>query len=323
MKTPDFWRYRFSVRGFLLTPLGMLYAAATRHRLEQTQPYLAAVPVISVGNVTAGGAGKTPVAIAIARRLAASGIEAHILSRGYGGRLSGPVRVDPGQHDATETGDEPLLLATHAPTWVGRDRELSAKAAAVAGAQALILDDGLQNAALLHSLSLLVIDGGFGFGNRRLIPAGPLREPIVRAAERVQGAIIIGKDKTNAAAFLPATLPVFRAAMKPHPSRPLKGRRVVAFAGIGRPEKFRDTLHECGVRLAGWFAYPDHYVYREKDFKLLAAAAKRTRALLVTTEKDFVRLPEFFRAQVELVKIELEFEDENAFLGLLEHAFYP
>lgn len=323
MKTPAFWGRRSAVRGLVLAPVGLLYAAITRRRLEQAQPYLAAVPVISVGNVTAGGAGKTPVAAAIARLLAASGIEAHILSRGYGGRLKGPIRVDPREHDATETGDEPLLLAAQAPTWVGRDRELSAKAAAAAGAQALILDDGLQNTALLHSLSLLVIDGGFGFGNRRLIPAGPLREPVARAAERVQGAILIGEDKTNAAAQLPPGLPVFNAALKPRLSRSLKGRRVVAFAGIGRPEKFRDTLHACGVRLAGWFPYPDHYVYRDKDFKLLAAAARRTKAVLVTTEKDFVRLPEFFREQVEVVKIELEFEDENAFLGLLERAFYP
>jgi tetraacyldisaccharide 4'-kinase len=323
MRTPKFWGKRLSVLSLALAPIGLLYGNATRHRLENAQPYLAAVPVISIGNVTAGGAGKTPVVAAIARLLRESGIEAQILSRGHGGRLRGPVRVDPAMHDATEVGDEPLLLAAVAPTWIARNREAAAKAAVDAGAQALILDDGLQNTALLHSLSLLVIDGGYGFGNRRLIPAGPLREPVARAVERVQGAIMIGADKTNAAALLPPGLPLFQASLKPCLARSLKGKRVVAFAGIGRPDKFRATLHDCGVRLAGWFPYPDHHIYREADFKLLARAAKRTRALLVTTEKDFVRLPLSFQSQVEIVKVELEFADPNAFIGLLEYAFYP
>ncbi|MDE2514004.1 MAG: tetraacyldisaccharide 4'-kinase, partial [Alphaproteobacteria bacterium] len=180
---PEFWARRGAL-SLLLTPLGCLYDATGTARRALVHAYRAPVPVICVGNLVAGGAGKTPIVADLARRLTARGVAVHILSRGYGGTLPGPVRVDPDRHDAAAVGDEPLMLARGTPTWVARDRAAGARAAAVAGAQAILMDDGLQNPTLAKDLSLIALDGGYGFGNRRVIPAGPLRETIAHGLAR-------------------------------------------------------------------------------------------------------------------------------------------
>ncbi len=317
MRAPVFWADEESWLGMLLSPAGLLYAAATRKRLARGKRWRAPMPVICVGNVTAGGSGKTPVVMALALRALARGISVHCLSRGYGGNLRGPVLVDPARHGAHEVGDEPLLLARLAPTWVARDRAEGARNAARAGAQLLILDDGLQNPALACDLSLLVIDGGFGFGNGRLIPAGPLREPVSEAASRCDAGIMVGADEWDSFSRLPPTLPLLTAHIEPSLNH-LSGQKVVAFAGLGRPTKFRRTLLEIGAEIVDWFPFPDHYQFTPDDLDHLARAAEARAARLVTTEKDFVRLPAFFRPQVMPLGIELVAEDAGAFDQLLD-----
>ncbi len=315
MRAPEFWSDRDSPLARVLAPVGCLYGAATKRRLARPAKYRAPVPVICVGNVTAGGSGKTPVAQALVSRAVSRGVAVHCLTRGYGGRLPGPVRVDPATHTTEDIGDEPLLLAALVPTWVARDRAAGARAAVAAGAQMIVLDDGLQNPDVAYDLSLLVIDGGFGFGNARLIPAGPLREPVASAASRVGAAILIGNDSCNSIASLPAGLSVIRAQIVPR-GDDLRGRNVVAFAGLGRPEKFHDTLVEAGAKVLRWFPFPDHHMFSQQELDHIAAQARD--ALLVTTEKDFVRLPAGFRDKVHAVGIDLVANDLRAFDGLLD-----
>ena len=270
------------------------------------------------GNVTAGGAGKTTVAIDLLERLHRRGVAAHGLLRGYGGRLRGPVQVDPDRHGCRDVGDEALLLASIAPTWVSVDRAAGARAAIAAGAQAIVMDDGLQNPTLAKSLSLLVVDGGFGFGNGRVIPAGPLREPVAAAAARAHAAVLIGRDETGVSAALPPELPVLRARLVPGPETAmLAGRPVLAFAGIANPRKFFDTLTEAGVIVVGRQSFADHYPYDETDIRDLLKEAEALHALPVTTRKDIVRVPPAFRDRIAVAPIGLAWEDETALEALL------
>ena len=242
----------------------------------------------------------------------------HLLSRGYGGSAKGPLLVEPDRHAASQVGDEALLLAASAPTWVGGNRALSARAAEAAGATCLILDDGLQNPTLEKDLSLIVVDGGFGFGNGRLLPAGPLREPIGRGLRRAAGLILIGQDQTGVADGRASGLPIFRARLAPGPefSR-LKGRRVLAFAGIGRPEKFFESLREAGLEIVGTREFADHHPYRDGEIDALLDEAATLEALPVTTVKDAMRLPPSLRARVRALPVHIEWEDRTAFEALL------
>jgi tetraacyldisaccharide 4'-kinase len=277
------------------------------------------VPVICCGNATAGGSGKTTVALDLGRRLANRGVAVHFLLRGYGGRLKGPVRVDPAQHDSRAVGDEALLLAAERPTWVAADRGAGAQAAVAAGAQAIVLDDGLQNPTLEKDLSLLIVDGSFGFGNGRVIPAGPLREPVVAAAARCQAAVLIGADESGALARLPPGLPVLRARLRPGPeAEALAGQPVFAFCGIANPRRFFATLQEAGAVIAGRLAFADHYPYDAGDMRDLLAEAEALRAIPVTTRKDFVRIPPAFRARVTVLTVRLEWEEPAQIEQLLE-----
>ncbi|MBX9699140.1 MAG: tetraacyldisaccharide 4'-kinase [Acetobacteraceae bacterium] len=318
MRAPAFWTGdRGGIMPLLLSPLAAAYAAATARRMRRPG-WQAPVPVICCGNATAGGAGKTTVALDIGQRLANRGVAVHYLLRGYGGRLKGPVRVDPARHDSKDVGDEALLLAAERPAWVAGDRGAGARAAVEGGARALVMDDGLQNPTLEKDLSLLVIDGGYGFGNGRIIPAGPLREPVAAAAERAQAAVLIGADETGALAQLPATMPVLRASLAPGPEAAmLAGQPVLAFCGIANPRKFFATLQEAGAVLAGRQAYADHYPYDEGDLRELVAEADSLRAILVTTRKDFVRIPPAFRARVTVVTVTLAWEEPARIEALL------
>ena len=302
----------------LLAPVAAIYAAATARRLARPG-WHAPVPVVCCGNATAGGAGKTTVALDIGMRLAARGLNAHYLLRGYGGRLKGPVLVDPAQHDSQAVGDEALLLAAERPAWVSGDRGAGGKAAVAAGAQCIVMDDGLQNPGLVQDLALLVVDGSYGFGNGRIIPAGPLREPVANAAGRCRAAVLIGEDETGVLAQLPPQMPVLRARLKPGPEAALlAGKPVFAFCGIANPRKFFTTLQEAGALLAGRMAFADHYPFDEGDMKDLLAQAASLRAQPVTTRKDFVRIPPAFRDQVKVVSITLEWEDPTAIEALLD-----
>ncbi len=310
MRAPEFWRHDGWLPR-LLAPFGAVHAAATARRL--TRPgWRAPVPVLCVGNPGAGGSGKTTVALDLGARLIARGRKPAFLTRGYGGRLLGPLRVDPAVHDAASVGDEALLLAALAPTWLGADRAATARLAVAEGAQVLVLDDGLQNPSLAKDFSLLVIDGAAGFGNGRVIPAGPLREPVVAAAARCHAALLIGDDVTGAVARLPPGLPVLRARLvaEPPPPGPL-----VAFAGIGRPEKFRETLQAAGAELRGLHGFPDHHPYTEAELRPILAEPGVT---FVTTPKDAVRLPATLRAKVRVVGVRLEWADAGAADRLLD-----
>lgn len=319
MRAPEFWGG--DGRGLwpaLLSPIASLYAQATARRVARPG-WQAPIPVICAGNATAGGAGKTTVALEMGRVLARRGVQAHFLLRGYGGKLSGPVRVDPAAHDSRAVGDEALLLAAERPTWVSADREAGGRAAAAAGAQAIVMDDGLQNPGLHKDLALLVVDGGYGFGNGRIIPAGPLREPVAAAAARSQAAVLIGEDETGALARLPPDLPVLRARLVPGPEAALlAGQPVYAFCGIASPRKFFNTLQEAGAVLAGRMPFADHYPYDAGDLRQLLAEAESLRAIPVTTRKDFVRLPPEFRPRVTVVTVGLEWQEPALLDRLLD-----
>ncbi len=305
---PD-WRAR------ALAPLGALYAAGTARRLARGTPLRLDVPVICVGNINAGGTGKTPTVAALVQRLASRGITAHVVTRGHGGSLTGPVQVDIARHTAAETGDEALLHAAFAPTWVARDRAAGAQAAQAAGAQAILLDDGHQNPSLTKDLSIVVVDAGRGFGNGRVIPAGPLREPVTTGLARADLLLSIG-DAAAQTAFRArwqtqiGTIPHMTARLAPLPmGLPWTGRRLLAFAGIGDPEKFFATLRAEGAEIVRAVPLDDHQPIPPALFTRLATDAKAMRAQLVTTEKDAVRLRPAERAQVLTLPVRLQSDD--------------
>ena len=296
----------------MLAPLGGVTRALTARRLRRPG-YAPGIPVLCVGNAGVGGAGKTIVALDLLARLPG---RPFFLTRGYGGRLAGPLRVGAG-HGPREVGDEALLLAAAAPTIVARDRAAGARLALAQGATALVMDDGLQNPGLMKTAALLVIDGGFGFGNGLLLPAGPLREPVAEAAARCTAAVLLGEDATGALAALPAGLPVLRATLAPHCALPLSGVRVVAFAGIGRPEKFFESVALLGAGVQAAIAFPDHHFYAATELRRLAGRAARLQAALVTTQKDFVKLPPWMQAQTGVVTVRPDWQDKAALQNLL------
>ena len=311
MRPPGFWSKAPShPAALLLRPLSLAYGAWTAGRMDR--PGLrASCPVICIGNFSLGGAGKTPTAITVARMLAEVGARPAFLTRGYGGSLPGPVVVDPERHAAREVGDEPLLLARHAPTVVARDRPAGARLCATQGADVIVMDDGLQNPSLTKDLSLAVVDAGAGIGNGLTFPAGPLRVPLARQWRHVGALVLIGEGAAGArvaGAAAARGLPVHRARLVPEGTE-LAGKRVVAFAGIGRPQKFFESLREVGAVLVAERAFPDHHPFRDSELAMLVAQAERAGAVLVTTEKDRVRLPAEFADRVSTLNVTLSFED--------------
>jgi tetraacyldisaccharide 4'-kinase len=311
--TPAFWAAdsRSAWPG-LLAPVAALYGLGSRLKRIATAPQKISIPVVSVGNLVAGGAGKTPAALALAARLQALGHRPYFVSRGYGGRLRGPEQVDPRRHIAADVGDEPLLLAQAAPTWIGRDRPAAARAAVSAGASCILADDAHQTYSLARTLSMLVVDGGYGFGNRRLLPAGPLREPIADGLARTDAIILIGTARTSLPDF--GTRPVFRAELRPdaEDAARLYRRRVLAFAGIARPEKFFDSLRQIDAEIVETKSFPDHAAYQPDMIMRLVERAHALNAVPVTTTKDLARFPVEARKMVECLRVALRFADPAA-----------
>ena len=321
MRAPRFWANPPGTAARLLSPFGELYAAGTALRAALPPKLTPAIPVVCVGNLVAGGAGKTPVAISISEKIVAAGRRPHFLSRGYGGQERGPLLVNPARHNAADVGDEPLLLAAHAPTWVARSRAAAARVAEHEGAEALILDDGHQNPTVAKTVSLVVVDGGFGFGNGLPMPAGPLRERVEGGFSRASAVVIIGEDRAGIAERAAEYCPVLGAALVPDAdAHRLAGQKVFGFAGIGRPEKFRNTLAELGADVVGWRGFPDHHPFTPDEFAGLSAEARRLGATLVTTEKDAVRLPPPSRDEVQVVKVRIEWDDPGALASILQPA---
>ena len=314
--TPDFWA-RPGLAQAVLEPLAWANAVAGAARRAFAHPWRASVPVLCVGNVVAGGAGKTPVALSLARLLREKGARPFLLSRGYGGATAGPLVVDPARHDAALVGDEALLLADAAPTIIARDRVLGARAAIAGGATFIVMDDGFQNPSLEKDGALLLVDGAYGFGNGSVIPAGPLRESVASALARADAVVLIGDDEAGVAPRL-AGKPVLAADLAPIAGGVPAGA-LVAFAGIGRPPKFFRTLEAAGGRIAARHEFPDHHPYEEAELRRLEAQAQDLGARLVTTAKDAARLPPPWRARVAVLDIEVRWRDATA----LEHLLAP
>lgn len=329
LSTPRWWyrrdRGHAPVARFLLKPLSWIWAAVTARRIARAAPVDPGAAVISVGNLTVGGSGKTPVAREILRLLRTRDVEAQALSRGYGGRLEAPTRVDPTTHTAADVGDEPLMLAQDAPAWVARDRVQGAQAAVASGAQALVLDDGHQNPTLKKTVSLIVVDGEtrggeWPFGDGSVFPSGPMREPLKAGLARADAVIILAPadaeeiDGDLVALF--GDLPVFPARLVPAEAPPPGPQ--LGFAGIAKPWKVERALIAAGCDLVDFAPFPDHAAYRPEDLRFLTDRAEALGAGLVTTEKDWVRLPPEWRARVRAWPVVARFEDEAAFAALLK-----
>jgi tetraacyldisaccharide 4'-kinase len=328
LSTPRWWYVRHGaprrVTRLLLRPLSWLWAAVTARRIARTVPADAGLPVICVGNLTVGGTGKTPVVRELLRLLTEQGREAHGLSRGYGGRLEGPLRVDPAVHTAADVGDEPLMLARDYPVWISADRPAGAGAARAGGAAVLVMDDGHQNPSLNKALSLVVVDGEtrgneWPFGDGAVFPAGPMREPIGAGLARTDAVVLLlpadlaEPDPELVALF--GETPVLVARLEPGAAPPSGPQ--VGFAGIGKPWKVERALEAAGCDLKDFVRFPDHHAYTAADLALLEDLAARHGAGLVTTEKDWVRLPLAWRAKAAAWPVRARFEDEAAVLNIL------
>lgn len=326
MREPEFWWGAPQTRARLLMPVAAIYGAVAALRLARRGSRLA-VPVVCIGNPTAGGAGKTPTAMTVARMLAALGERPAFLTRGYGGTLAGPLQVDPLHHRASEVGDEPLLLACVARTIAGADRVAGARMAVGAGASVVVMDDGFQNPSLAKDFSMLVIDARRGVGNGRVIPAGPLRAPLAAQLARAQALVVVGSYRCDVRVERAARalkLPVFYARVQPEAdaAAALAGCRVLAFAGIGDPEKFFATLADAGAEVIVKRAFPDHHRFTPAQAKALCDDADRAGLMLVTTEKDLARITGddqvgSLAVRARALPVRLVFDDEAGFERLL------
>lgn len=307
MKTPTYWK-NINILSLVLWPLGCVYGLATALRLMIRTPHKVNAKVICVGNLTAGGTGKTPVAISLAAILQQNGKNPYFISRGYGGKLKA-LQVVSGRHTAADVGDEPLLLARQAPVMINPDRYAGALIAEQEGADYVIMDDGFQNPTLYKDISFVVIDGSFGLGNGFCIPAGPLREFKRAGLQRASAIMLIGDDTYHLADSF-GRLPVFRGRIKAVSPSPLT-YDVVAFAGIGRPGKFYQSLQECGFKVVATKDFPDHHFYTEDELNAMIALGKQHKAPVYTTAKDFVKIPPHLQSKFKVLEIAIEWENPS------------
>lgn len=326
---PRFWKGQgawSTVLRELLLPASVIYYGGFLYDRSRKKVSRLSVPVWCVGNITVGGAGKTPFALMIGETLKSLGRKPAFISRGFGGILRDEwMKVDPATHSSADVGDEPLLLARVAPCYVSEQRAVAGRAAIADGADILIMDDGLQHHALHKDVSFLVIDGTFGFGNGGILPAGPLREPPHQVIPRVQAVVVVGEDRKELLKKhpVPQDKPVLRVDVEALPEwlkahEDLKDKKLLPFAGIAMPEKFFDTLRRAGYLLVGNKTFPDHYAFRAEDLEALAQQAKTLGAQLITTEKDWVRLPQEFRDMVLYVPVRMVARDPEALLKTVQ-----
>ncbi|GJL84491.1 MAG: tetraacyldisaccharide 4'-kinase [Micavibrio sp.] len=319
-KTPSFWYRRqnseASLQEMILTPLSWAYGTGHRINTARQSSQKADMPVICIGNLVAGGSGKTPVALSLMQLISGDKLaeKPHFLTRGYGSNQKGPLLVDYFENNASEVGDESLLLAKTAFTILSADRPAGAHLAKEKNADLLIMDDGLQNSSLHKDISFVVIDGASGFGNGKLLPAGPLRETLESGFAKADAFVLIGKDKTGAVHMLPEDKPLFNVHVEvADDHKPPTTKPYIAFAGLGRPEKFYHLLQKLNYDIAGWRPFPDHYVYKRGDIYKLIEEAKEKNATLITTEKDFLRLPEEdWGTEILQMPIQLVWENEKS-----------
>ncbi|MGB0681825.1 MAG: tetraacyldisaccharide 4'-kinase [Magnetovibrionaceae bacterium] len=321
MKAPDFWA-RKGLAAWVLAPFGLIYGLGTALRVRRQPRYTPPVPVICIGNIIAGGAGKTPVVRDLTERLRARGLNAKVLSKGYGGAFAGPVRIEPETHQTNDAGDEALMLAKYVPVWVAKDRVQGARAMVGLGeAEVIIMDDGHQDPDLAKTASLVVVDAGFGFGNGFMIPAGPLRETARAGLGRAKAIIRLGEGPFQPPDWYDGTVLQGRILAEPAPD--LDEAQVFALSGIGRPQKFRETLAGLGAIVVGHRDFPDHHAYTVEEIEGVIAEAQALNARLVTTEKDAMRIPERFHPFIRVLTITLSWDDEAALDAMLDAILNP
>ena len=319
MKAPGFWTEE-GITATLLSPVGALFGVFGRWRWRFASPVRAGIPVVCVGNLVAGGAGKTPVALSFAALLQQKGHATHFLSRGYGGTIRGPHRVDRRCDSPTTVGDEALLLAVVSPTWVSVDRVAGVRAAAQAGAEIVVMDDGFQNPSIGKDFSIIVISDEQEFGNKRVMPSGPLRESIRRGFSRTNVVVVIGQISSKLQDLIPPKIPIFKAIFEIKKYNEIfKGKNVTAFAGIAYPNKFFKTLEDQGAKVIEKISYPDHYIYNENDLLSLAETANKTKSILVSTQKDYIRIPKSYRSLVNTLEGEIIFKNEELLIEILSN----
>jgi tetraacyldisaccharide 4'-kinase len=331
MREPAFWRRPSSLPSYLLRPLSALYGAVAAHRLQR-EGIDAGIPVLCVGNYHVGGAGKTPTVLALAAMLRELGERPVVLSRGYGGRLRGPVMVDPVRHGAADVGDEPLMMAAHVAVTVARDRVDGVALAKSQGASVILMDDGFQNPAIVKDAALIVIDSERGLGNACVFPAGPLRAPLLPQLARTDALIVIGSGHASdavASAVAAAGKPVLSAQLRPAADvvGALQAKPVLAFAGIGDPARFFRTLRASGIEVRSERAFADHHPFELAEIERLIADARQSGLTLVTTEKDLVRLrtrPELAALASGILSfpVTLAFDDPAAVRRLLADSLF-
>lgn len=323
MKSPRFWdvhldpysRQAAPITRKILTPFAKVYETIVATKIANATPYTCGVPVICVGNLTVGGSGKTPNVRKIRQFFFDQGFRVASLSRGYGGKAKGPLQVEHATHSAEEVGDEPLMLSQTGETWIGRDRAKTAQEMVEKGVEIIVMDDGHQNPSLQKTISLVVVDSENPFGNGFVFPKGPLRESTKAGLSRADAIVLMGNSPIpdELSHF---TKPIIRSKIVAKPTT--SSKTYVAFAGIGRPEKFFDTLSENNLNIADAVPFPDHYKFKKNDLNYLLKLAEQYEAKLITTEKDFVRLPSDIREEVEVLEITLTYENPELLETVLE-----
>lgn len=323
LKTPNFWYEPDNMKARALGFLSLLYSAGHKLRQNTGTAYKSKIPVICIGNIVSGGSGKTPTALSIMDIIKNTGLAKTpcFLTRGYGGRNKGSLLVNKDKHSAADIGDETLLLADKAPTIASAHRGKGAMLAENKSFGLIIMDDGLQNPQLYQDIKIVVIDGNTGFGNGRLLPAGPLRESLNSGLKKADAFVLIGEDKQNIIAQLPTSKPAFRAKITVLESWISNtDTPYIAFSGLAHPEKFKKSLEDININITGWHPYPDHYEFSPSDLNALAAEAKEKSARLITTEKDAARLPRNFIKDnpLDILPIQIKWEDSDAVINFLK-----
>ena len=320
LKAPKFWYLKKDTYlSSSLFPLSLLFRLGTKLRSLFSKEKQSELPIICIGNIVVGGAGKTPVSLKIGQMLIEAGYSPHFVSKGYAGLEKNNTLIET-WHSPKRVGDESILLAEVAPTWVGVDRNRSFNLAKDKGADCIVMDDGFQNPTIKKDFSIIVINGEQEFGNKRVIPSGPLRESINRGLTRTNLIIVIGKISNEIKEKIPSHIPIIYSSFAiNNENKTFKGQKILAFAGIAYPEKFFNSLRDQGAKLVKEIIYPDHHIYDENDLLNLAEIANKTQSILVTTKKDFVRIPKSYRSLVNTLEGKIEFEDENLLLEILSN----
>tara|TARA_B100001123_G_C15146565_1_gene961769 strand:+ start:13 stop:1005 length:993 start_codon:yes stop_codon:yes gene_type:complete len=320
LKAPKFWYLKKDTYlSSSLFPLSLLFRLGTKLRSLFSKEKQSELPIICIGNIVVGGAGKTPVSLKIGQMLIEAGYSPHFVSKGYAGLEKNNTLIE-SWHSPKRVGDESILLAEVAPTWVGVDRNRSFNLAKDKGADCIVMDDGFQNPTIKKDFSIIVINGEQEFGNKRVIPSGPLRESINRGLTRTNLIIVIGKISNEIKEKIPSHIPIIYSSFTiNNENKTFKGQKILAFAGIAYPEKFFNSLRDQGAKLVKEIIYPDHHIYDENDLLNLAEIANKTQSILVTTKKDFVRIPKSYRSLVNTLEGKIEFEDENLLLEILSN----